>query len=111
MGIEEERDRRLDEAPRRELGEEEGATLMNRLGQAATRADLVALETRLDARIDGLRAEVRIGFAELRGELRAELAHALREQTTRVLAVTISALLGGITLSSAVVFALSRATA
>ena len=99
MPVDESRRHRLYEAARRLIGEEEAATLMEYLppvgwGDVATRRDLELLEARLDARIEGLRAEF--------GELRAGVQQEIREQTTRFVTWMIPTYLSAVGLALAV---------
>jgi hypothetical protein len=92
-------------AARQIFGDEEAATLMEYLppvgwADVATKHDLAQLETRLDARIDGLRAELKADMTTLR----AELHDAMREQTTRLVTWLISAFLTSVSISGALRF-------
>lgn len=64
------------EALRAVIDERAAATVMAALPrhEPATKADLEALEERLDTRFDGLRSELRGEMSELRSELRGEMA-------------------------------------
>ncbi|MGQ0824461.1 MAG: hypothetical protein ACT4OX_05405 [Actinomycetota bacterium] len=107
MPVDETRRHRLYEAARRLIDDEEAATLMDFLpptgwADVATRRDLELLEARLDARIDGLRAEVRGEMAELRGGVEGLLHRELREQTTRLVTWMIPTWLSSVGLALAV---------
>src|SRR5262245_6270503 len=103
MSVDERRRLHLYEAAKDVLGDEEAITLMQYLppvgfADVATKQDLEHLEARLDARIDGLRAELRGEMAELR----VELHDALRVQTTRLVTWMIPTWLSAVGIAVAV---------